>query len=324
MEFLLDIVLLSLLVLTALALVRTRDLFASAMLTGIYSLLSAAFFVLMDAVDVAFTEASVGAGISTLLMLAALTLTGRFEKPHTHQVRRTVGVIALTTFLMFYGLMDMPRFGDPLAPAQVHVASHYVEDGFSEVGVPNLVTSVLASYRGFDTFGETVVIFTAGIGVLALLKRRRARAPSRALDMHDHPILRVIGSLLIPPIMLFALYVQFHGDFGPGGGFQAGVIFAAALILYAMLFGLDAVRAVIPEWVIRVLAACGVLLYGCVGLVALLQGKPFLDYRVLAEDRLAGQHLGIWLVELGVGITVAAVMLLLFITFSARVDRGAS
>ncbi|MBY5920775.1 DUF4040 domain-containing protein [Ferrimonas balearica] len=324
MEFLLDILLLSLLVLTALALARTRDLFACAMLTGIYSLLSAAFFVLMDAVDVAFTEAAVGAGIATLLMLAALTLTGRFENPHSFQARRTLAVIALIAFLLFYGLVDMPRFGDPNAPAQSHVASHYLEDGLSEVGVPNLVTSVLASYRGFDTFGETVVIFTAGIGVVALLGRRHVRRPTRALDMRHHRILAVVSRMLIPPILLFALYVQFHGDYGPGGGFQAGVIFAAGLILYAMVFGLDAVRALIPESVIRMLAALGVLLYGSVGMVALLQGKPFLDYRVLADDSVAGQHLGIWLVELGVGITVTAVMLLLFLTFSARVDRGAS
>ncbi|MBY6016211.1 DUF4040 domain-containing protein [Ferrimonas balearica] len=327
MEFLLDIVLLSLLVLTALAIVRTRDLFACAMLTGIYSLLSASFFVLMDAVDVAFTEAAVGAGISTLLMLAALTLTGRFEKPHTHQARRAITVIAIITFLMLYGLEDMPRFGDPDAPAQRHVAEHYLEDGFEEVGVPNLVTSVLASYRGFDTFGETVVVFTAGIGVLALLARRRQRHPSKALSdghrMENHLILRVVSRFLVPPILLFALYVQFHGDFGPGGGFQAGVIFAAGLILYAMVFGLEALRKVIPETVIRVLAALGVLLYGSVGMVALLQGKPFLDYRALADDNIAGQHLGIWLVELGVGITVAAVMLLLFMVFSARYDRGA-
>nr|WP_315900056.1 DUF4040 domain-containing protein [Ferrimonas balearica] len=316
-----DIVLLTFLVLIAIALVRTRDLFACVMLTGIYSLVSASFFVLMDAVDVAFTEAAVGAGIATLLMLATLTLTGRFEKRQMQQPRMALAVVTVTGTLLLFGIVDMPPFGDPNAPAQEHVAPHYLEDSLEEVGVPNVVTSVLASYRGYDTFGETLVIFTAGVAVLALLGLNRRHYPTRALSMRHFPILGVVGKLLIPPIMLFALYVQFHGDFGPGGGFQAGVIFAAAVILYAMVFGLDQAMALFPTTAFRILAACGVLLYGGVGLVSLAQGRAFLDYRALAEEALVGQHIGILLVELGVGITVASVMILIFFTFSGRIDK---
>ena len=139
--------------------------------------------------------------------------------------------------------------------------------------------------------------------------------------MTHHLVVRVIAKLLIPFIMLFALYVQFHGDFGPGGGFQAGVIFAAAIILYAMVFGLPTARRVVNRTFVRLLSAVGVLLYGGVGVVSMLNGGSFLDYNVLADDPVAGQHLGILLVELGVGFTVASVMVIIFFNFSDRWNR---
>jgi multicomponent Na+:H+ antiporter subunit B len=133
-----------------------------------------------------------------------------------------------------------------------------------------------------------------------------------------HVILRALSKLLIPLIMLFGLYVQFHGDYGPGGGFQAGVIFGAGIILYALLFGLDQAKSVFPPRVLEILVAAGVLLYGGVGIAAIFAGGNFLDYDVLAHDPHHGQHLGILLVELGVGITVAAVMSTIFFTFAGR------
>ena len=132
-------------------------------------------------------------------------------------------------------------------------------------------------------------------------------------------ILRVVAKLSIPFIMLYALYVQFHGDFGPGGGFQAGVIFGAAFILYALIFGLDNALKVAPMNVVTFFISIGLLLYAGVGVAAMLYGGQFLDYGVLASDFVSGQHLGILLVELGVGITVAAVMIAIFFTFA---DRG--
>lgn len=131
-------------------------------------------------------------------------------------------------------------------------------------------------------------------------------------------ILRVVSKFLIPLIIIFALYVQFHGDFGPGGGFQAGVILSSAFILYALVFGLDAAQQVIPPTILRILASLGVLIYAGVGIAALFWGGNYLDYSVLGSTQVAGQHLGILLVELGVGIAVFAVMLLLFYTFAGR------
>lgn len=306
----------------AIAIVRMKDLLAVVMLSGIYGLLSASFFVVMDAVDVAFTEASVGAGIATLLMVVTVTMTGRNEREVGHKPVWALGVVLVTGALLIYATLDMPYFGSVDAPSQLHVAPRYINDSMQEIGVPNIVTSVLASYRGYDTLGEVVVIFTAGMGVLVLLSvARHSESPAKIdaanVSMHEkHLILRIVAKILIPFILVFALYVQFHGDFGPGGGFQAGVLFAAAIILYSMLFEMSTARRVISQPLIQLLSAIGVLVYGSVGLVSMLNGGNFLDYNLLSDDPVAGQHLGILLVELGIGCTVASVMVILYFNFA--------
>lgn len=136
--------------------------------------------------------------------------------------------------------------------------------------------------------------------------------------MKHNLILRVVSKILIPFIFLFALYVQFHGDFGPGGGFQAGVIFSAAIILYALVFGVDEAKQVIPPQVLRALASSGVLIYALTGVASLILGGNYLEYTVLASTQVAGQHLGILIVELGVGISVMSVMLIIFFAFAER------
>lgn len=301
---------------------RMRDLLAVVMLSGIYSLISASLFLDLDAVDVAFTEAAVGAGISTLLMLASLKLVGRFEKKSRYKPGLALGVVLVTGALLIYGTIDMPYFGLADAPAHLHVAPRYINDSMAEIGVPNIVTSVLASYRGFDTLGEVVVVFTAGIGVMSLLLvSRQTKEESQTMvpaDMQQQIILRVVAKFMLPLILLFALYVQFHGDYGPGGGFQAGVIFAAGIILYTMLFGLGNSQKLFRRKTMELLTAVGVLIYGGVGVVCMFMGGNFLDYSVLRHDPVHGQHLGILLIELGVGITVASVMIVIFFKFTWR------
>ncbi len=142
--------------------------------------------------------------------------------------------------------------------------------------------------------------------------------------MRHHLVLRVIAKMLIPLILLYGLYVQFHGDFGPGGGFQAGVIFAAGIILYGLIFGLEAVQKVVPPPIVQMLVAAGVLLYAGVGIFGILLGGNYLDYGVLADDPVNGQHLGILLIEFGVGVTVAAVMITIFYGFAGRVHERES
>ena len=170
-----NIVLLGLLAITAVAAIRLHDLFAVVMMFGVYSLLAATVFVVLDAVDVAFTEAAVGVGISTILMLATLGLVGRWERRPAHRPFLPLLVVWVTGAALIYGTLDMPHFGDPDAPVHHHVAPRYLEKSPDEIGIPNVVTGVLASYRGYDTLGELTVIFTAGVGVLALLGIRRRR-----------------------------------------------------------------------------------------------------------------------------------------------------
>ncbi|MFQ5932157.1 MAG: Na(+)/H(+) antiporter subunit B [Nitrospiraceae bacterium] len=136
--------------------------------------------------------------------------------------------------------------------------------------------------------------------------------------MTHHHVLRVIAKLMIPFILLFAFYVQFHGDFGPGGGFQAGVIFGAGIILYGLIYGVETASRVLPPRIVRAGVALGILLYAGVGLAGLLLGGNYLDYGVLAPDPTEGQHLGINLIEFGVGTTVAAVMITIFFAFAGR------
>jgi multicomponent Na+:H+ antiporter subunit B len=136
--------------------------------------------------------------------------------------------------------------------------------------------------------------------------------------MRNYLVLRIVAKLLIPFILLFALYVQFHGDFGPGGGFQAGVILAAAVIFHALIYGVDTGRSVVPDWLVESMIASGVLLYAGVGLAGIGFGGNYLDYFVLASDPVHGQHRGIFLVEAGVALTVSGVMLKIFYLFAGR------
>lgn len=314
------ITLLVLLVFAGIGVVLVRDLFASVMLLGVFSFLMAVSFFLLDAVDVALTEAAIGAGVSSVLLLATLSLTTRHEKGRDILLPALGLLVTVACGLLVFIMFDMPSIGDPDAPAYNHIVPRYLEQGPVEIDIPNIVTAVLASYRGTDTMGEVMVVFTAGVGVLMMLGlgRRERRKSAELMGISDHSVPRVVAKLLIPFIMLFALYVQFHGEYSPGGGFQAGAIFAAAIMLYALVEGDARSREVLPDGVILFVMAAGVALYLAVGFAGMLMGGEFLNYSVLAHDPVEGQHLGILLIELGVGMTVAAVIVAMFHAFAGR------
>ncbi|MDT2034202.1 MAG: DUF4040 domain-containing protein [Planktomarina sp.] len=175
METFINISLFSMLIVTALSVVKTRSLFAIVALSGVFSLLSALLFITWDAVDVAFTEAAVGAGISTVLMLGTIALTSRSEKQSQRSNLIPLVAVILTGAVMVYGTLDMPKFGSPDTPVQTHVGPDYLKRIPNDIHVPNAVTAILASYRGYDTLGETAVVFAAGIGVLMLISGLRRR-----------------------------------------------------------------------------------------------------------------------------------------------------
>lgn len=192
-DLLIDVGVITLLAIFAFWILRTRYLVAVVVLSGAFSLTAAALFVVLDAVDVAFTEAAVGAGIATVLGLATLTFVPHFEKPHKFQ-SAALGIswfpallAIITGLLLAFAVSDLPRFGSADAPVHNHVAPHYINESPEEIGVPNIVTAILASYRGYDTLGEVVVVFTAAIAVLVLLTgRTRSRADKKKKGRKDN------------------------------------------------------------------------------------------------------------------------------------------
>jgi multicomponent Na+:H+ antiporter subunit B len=322
MIYIFAVFLLTLLVITAIAIVRAKDLFVAVMLTSIFSLLMAANFFILDAADVALTEAAVGAGVTTVIFLCALALTGDREKPREGGRWVALGTVGVLALLIIYATFDKPRLGDPEAPVHQHVAPWYLEKTPEYIDIPNVVTAILSSFRGYDTLGEVLVVFAACIGVLFILSvpapRKTAVLVEKSSGLRHHLIPQVVGRLLIPFVVLFGLYTQFHGEYGPGGGFQAGAIIATGVILYALLEGESKALQAVPRSVLLGMVIGGALLFGGVGVVCMLMGGTFLDYSVLASDPVWGQQLGILIIEAGVGMAVCGALLSIFHAFAAR------
>jgi multicomponent Na+:H+ antiporter subunit B len=336
-----SLAMLAIMVATVVAVMMVRNLLVAIILMSTYSFATAVWLLMMDAPDVSFTEAVVGAGVSTLILLGAILLTRGETRPVPWQARVAPSLAVLAVGgLLAWAMLGLPNLGDATSPANAYVGRIYLERAAHDVGSPNVVTAVLSSYRGFDTLGETVVVFAAGIGVALMLgfgERALQDAPRPSavelLESDHHVVLRVVAKLLIPLIAIYAFYVQFHGDLGPGGGFQAGVIMAVAIILHALVFGLRDTMEAIPPGLARGLASIGVLLYAGVGLANLLNGGSFLDYDHLFPRRFEvglpdsaltgghhhwGQHFGILGIELGVFFTVAATLVTIFYAFAGR------
>ena len=316
--------LLSLLVVTALAIVRTENLFVAVMLTSIFSLLMAANFFILDAADVALTEAAVGAGVTTVIFLGALALTAEREKYTAVGGRVAVVVVAVLAALIIYATFDKPRLGDPDAPVHQHLAPWYLEKTPELIDIPNVVTAVLGSFRGYDTLGEVFVVFAACIGVLFILgvqpadrstlgtDQRRPQAPphpaggGKAADTLHHLVWPVcaISRGVRPGWWFPGGCPDRHGHHSlcPAGGRGSGPGSGAQPVLMGLVIG-------------------GACLYGGVGLLCILLGGNFLDYSVLASDPVTGQQVGILLIEAGVGMAVCGALLSIFHAFAARPIR---
>ena len=269
-------------------------------------------------------------------------------------------LVLLTGSLLIYGSLELPRWGDPRSPASSHVSPYYIEKSVEDTSVPNLVTAVLADYRGYDTMFETIVIFAAGIASLFMLRNFRGgketqsrlyrhtptgitlriakggKFPEDSMEFeridsvwvpHDL-IVKTTCRLIVPFIQIFALYVIAHGHHSPGGGFQGGVILGAATILFAVAFSLRAALERINEQKIVLLSTLGVFIYAGTGLLCMLFGLNFLDYRALAAlfgiDPVAARSFGILVVEIGVGLAVMAVMVTLYYNLASagKNDEG--
>ncbi len=227
--------------------------------------------------------------------------------------------------ILFFVARDTPRFGDPNAPASTRVSPRYIEKAEEEAGAPNMVTAVLADYRSYDTLGETVVIFTAGMACLIVLgafgNGRQADGATRMSESFGSDVLDAAARMLLPFIITFAAYVVVHGHHSPGGGFQGGAICAAAIILFKLVhpesdLGLPIRRAI-------VLACLGALLYAGIGLYSLFAGMNYLDYAALPFDKEGGElrALGSLGIELGVFFGVTGVLSLIFDALSTGAEE---
>ncbi len=250
---------------------------------------------------------------------------------------KALGLLAvvITGGLLLYAVDDFPAWGDPLSPAsEYRVSRHYIERTFSQTSVPNMVTAVLADYRGYDTLFETVVIFVAGIAILALLRKQPdsiltppsadAGEPPESTPAKEAPdlIINTTCRLLIPVIQLFAFYVVAHGHHSPGGGFQGGVIFGASFILLAIVFDLPAALLRRSEIRTLMVANAGLFIYAGIGLLCLIAGANFLDYgkldAILPGSEIDARSHGILGVEIGVAFTVGAIIFAIYANLSSK------
>jgi multicomponent Na+:H+ antiporter subunit B len=275
---------------------------------------------------------------------------------------KTLGTIVVLLFggLLIYCSLDFPSWGNPSAPASIHVSPRYIERTLEETSVPNVVTAILADYRGYDTMFETIVIFSAGVACLFLLRTFKRTEPETHLLYRHIPtgitlriktdtglpkiskdferidlmwvpydlIIKTGSRLLVPYCQIFALYVIAHGHHSPGGGFQGGVILGASIILFAISNNLRAAMAHISEKLAVLLCGLGVFIYAGTGALCVIFGSNYLDYGALSHifgtDPVTARSLSILMVEIGVGISVMAVMILLYYNLASagRQDEG--
>lgn len=239
--------------------------------------------------------------------------------------------VILTGWLLLSAVSDFPNWGDTESPANNYrLSQHYITKTFPESSVPNMVTAVLADYRGYDTMFETVVIFVAGIAIMSILRRKPLDhlkdkgKETRTYKKDPDLIIDTTCRLMIPIIQLFALYVVAHGHHSPGGGFQGGVIFGASFILLALSRDLQAAQRWVPEKRVLNLAGIGILIYSGFGFACMLLGSNFLDYEILhkimpATPVEARSHsmLG---VEIGVAFTCTAIMFSIYSNLASNGD----
>lgn len=236
--------------------------------------------------------------------------------------------VLITGFLLIQAERDFPDWGDVNSPASSYkLSQHYITQTFVETSVPNMVTAVLADYRGYDTLFETVVIFTAGIAIIGILRvfgsNIKQEHPEVILTKKKPDlIIETTCRLLIPIIQLFALYVVAHGHHSPGGGFQGGVIFGASFILLALARDLQYAQRWVPENRVLTLAGIGIFIYAGFGVASLVLGGNFLDYgfldAIIPGDIKAAHSHSMLGVEIGVAFTVTAIMFSIYSSLSSN------
>jgi len=240
----------------------------------------------------------------------------------------TLVLLILAGLVLLRATADLPDWADPASPASLNLSPAFIEQAYHDTHTPNIVTAVLADYRGYDTMFETVVVLAAGLIIMVILRRtprkRQKVLPRRPQRQGRDIIIQGAAHLIIPVMQIFALYVLAHGHYSPGGGFQGGVIFGASFILLALCHNLQFTMARFQEKTVLLCCAVGVLVYAGIGLLCLLLGLNLLDYAalspVLGVSPAMARSYGILGVEIGVGITVMAIMVSLYYDLASGGD----
>jgi multicomponent Na+:H+ antiporter subunit B len=313
-----------------------RDVMASAIVFGAYSFLMCIVWNAMGAADVAFTEAAVGAGVSTVFFIATIYRTTRisnYTKKDLFVKSLTSIVVSIMGLALIAVITDFSKWGNLDSPVNTYVGAYYITHALEDTGVPNIVTTVLADYRGFDTMFETCVVFVACIAIYSILRRSKeeTKASKKRVNFvaYDSLILKVCTRIMVPFMQLFALYVLAHGHHSPGGGFQAGVILGASIILLSMSFDVQTALSYLNEKKMLAFSAFGVLIYSGIGLLCLFLGGNFLDYGVLHKvlpytDAIMARSHAMLGVETGVALTVMAAMYGIYLSLATdgKFDQG--
>ena len=310
-----------LLLVISFAILIVNDFIELALLTGLFSLFSVIIFIILDAVDVAMTEAAVGSVVSTALLLVLVYLTKQYAPTKKVKLKFNLvsifsGIFCILLFIILvFSVYYAPAFGYSKNPAHLHeIYKVYTKDSFDVFGISNAVTMILGSFRGYDTLGESTVVFLASLGVYFILdsvnykKKNYQKTITYNLNHTDNNKYVIPATLYIlcPLIILYAFYVQFHGDYSPGGGFQAGVLLSAAILLMILYYPLNVSNKICTDKKFLLISTLGVMIYLFTGYLTMLLHSKFLDYYVLSKDTHSAYNYGLFSVELGVLLTVFA------------------
>ncbi len=292
-----------------------KNILYASILSGCFSLFTVIMYLILDAPDVAMTEAAVSVITS---IFSIYTIKAAYQSPYNFEdkFKPLLFILCISLALaLIYASNDLPPFGSQFTISHQSAAAYYLKNTSTDIGIPSIVAAILASYRGYDTLMETVVILVGGLSVL--LVNDCSIIPS---TFKSDRLITKLTRFMLPAIILFALYLQSHGEISPGGGFQAGVIIAIGFILYALAFGELRLLHFFSLTKLKFIAISGVCLYIFTGLIGFVSNIGFLNYNILANNQILAQKIGIILVELGVGVAVSATMLLIYFCLALNDD----
>jgi multicomponent Na+:H+ antiporter subunit B len=292
--------------LIVIALIRSNNIITVTLLSGAFSLFTVIMYNLLDAPDVAMTEAVVSV-LSSVFAICTIKKIYKNNYIFQDSFKPSIFILAMICgCILVYASLDLPSFGNP------NFNHYYLENTASDIGIPSTVTAILASYRGYDTLLETLVILVGGLSILLISKT------SYSARTDQDFLVAKLARFIFPFILLFGLYIQMHGEISPGGGFQAGCLIAIAFILYEMACG----KSILSSLKLKVIAVSGVGIYFITGLLGMLGDAAFLNYNIISENQVLGQKIGIMLVEFGVGVAVSATMLLIYLSLNYASDES--